>query len=200
MWLEYSPHERTECKQGLITPFSVILISARSIKTSPQNITLLRRKCFTIIPSRSRRSMWASILKINWYERFQSKNIEWKICICTVTLLKPQIWWFHAVVVQNTAKNGCRMSFNQWYSCFVALSLTLKSLISKRWRAADHVQAAFEITMSFLRYRLASSWQILSRIKWGHNIEKTKENNSSHRRFFVLSWKRRIFLLWINWS
>ena len=51
--------------------------TATSTKTSPQNKTLLYYKSFAIIPSRSRVLQYGrSILKINWYERFQSENRE----------------------------------------------------------------------------------------------------------------------------
>ena len=43
-----------------------------------------------------------SILKMNWYERFQTKNRERKVMFTLSS--KPQIWWFHVVVVQRTAK------------------------------------------------------------------------------------------------
>ena len=68
---------------------------------------------------------------------FRVKNGEWKVYISMLTLSsKPQIWWFHVVVVQSTARICAKMrahvqhdyfsSFNQWWysQCFAALSLT----------------------------------------------------------------------------
>ena len=45
-----------------------------------------------------------SIVKINCYEQLQSENREWKILCCVLPLSsKPQIWWFHVVLMQSTA-------------------------------------------------------------------------------------------------
>ena len=76
-----------------------------------------------------------SIQKLNWYERFQSGNREWKILCCILTLSsKPQIWWFHVVVTPARGPQTYLLksvlhvqhyylcSFNQWYYCFVAFS------------------------------------------------------------------------------
>ena len=50
--------------------------------------------------------MWAKYPKHKLVrERFQSKNREWNIHICKLALSpKPQIWWFHVVLVQSTTK------------------------------------------------------------------------------------------------
>lgn len=48
--------------------------SATWMKASPQNVILRYRKSFATIPSRSRLQCGRSILKMNRYQRFQSKN------------------------------------------------------------------------------------------------------------------------------
>ena len=46
--------------------------------------------------------MWAKYPK-NWYERFHTKNREWEILCCMLTLSsKPKILSFHVVVTQTT--------------------------------------------------------------------------------------------------
>ena len=67
------PTDRTEMSRSLV----VKIYDHDVDENVTTHIDLLCRKCFAIIPSRSRRTMWAKyILKLNSYEWFQSKKIE----------------------------------------------------------------------------------------------------------------------------
>ena len=83
---------------------------------------------------------------MNWCERLQGKNSEWKILSCVLTLSsEPQIWWFHVDVTQRTSKIFAKKSVlhvqhdylrfnNQWYHCFgglvVAVAVAVHSCMS----------------------------------------------------------------------
>ena len=74
------------------------------------------------------------ILKINWYERFQSKNIEWKICSCTLTLsVKPQIWLFHVVIEQSTASICDQILSARATRIFFLMIFLFCSVLAHKW-------------------------------------------------------------------
>ena len=103
-WAIFKIPDTRACPFNLLGTLRSTTVS--STKTSLQNITLQYRKVFAISPSRSCRTMWAKYPKHKLVRvRFQSKNREWNIHICKVVLSpKPQIWWFHVVLVQSTTK------------------------------------------------------------------------------------------------
>ena len=60
--------------------------TAKSTKTSPQNITLHYRKNFVIIPSRSHRTMWEKYPKMN--ERITFVCSRWGTAILRVIFIE----------------------------------------------------------------------------------------------------------------
>ena len=74
-------------------------------------------------------------LKINWYERFQTENREWKILCCILTLSSiPQIWCFHVVIREFTKRR--RLQQRQRQKAVIWLVKGTKMIVL-------HVRSAF---------------------------------------------------------